>query len=140
MLKADSSTKQRRHAAGKKFKKKVTMVEGPSVAALQKIKAVSNAEYGQPKSTTKNYEGYVKQGKQFLVDLVKRRQAEGGASDELDDVNTDELERAFDDEKPNRYSVMALELFLTEKCLNEGHGKSTANGIHGAWARFWDKM
>jgi len=132
-----SSTKQC-HAGGKKSKKKVTVVEGPSIAALQKIKAVSKAEHGQPKSTTRTYEGYVKRGKEFLVGLVERRRAEG--HDELDNINTDELEHAFDDEKPNQYSVMALELFLTEKCLNEGHGKSTADGIHGAWARFWDRM
>ncbi len=114
----------------KEVQEKVTVVEGPSIAALQKIKAVSKAEHGQPKSTTRTYEGYVKWGKEFIFGLVERCRAEGH----------DELEHAFDDEKPNQYSVMALELFLTEKCLNKGHGKSTADGIHGAWARFWDRM
>jgi len=40
----------------------------------------------------------------------------------------------------NEYSAIALELYLTEKCFNEGHGISTGNGIQSAWAAYWDNM
>jgi hypothetical protein len=76
-------------------------------------------------------------GKAFLARLVEKRQKEG---DRLDGIDTGRLAEAFDDDKPNKYSVTALELYLTKKCMNKGHRKSTASGIHGTFTSFWDKM
>jgi hypothetical protein len=36
----------------------------------------------------------------------------------MDGLNTNILEKAFDDNQPNRYSETTLELYLTEKCLH----------------------
>jgi len=133
-----NSTKSH-HAGGKKTKKKVTLIVKPTVQDLQSIKKANHDEHGQPKTTKKNYNGYIKRGKEFLALLVERRQAEGDAMDS-DGLDTKTLGKAFDDNRPNKYSVIALELYLTEKCFNEGHGRSTANGIHSAWAAYWDNM
>jgi hypothetical protein len=35
---------------------------------------------------------------------------------------------------------MALELFLVQKCFTENLGKSTGDGIYGAFADYWDNM
>jgi hypothetical protein len=62
--------------------------------------------------------------------------------DSLDDdidIDIDMMEKAFDN-PPNKYSVMMLELYLVQKCLTEKKGKSTADGIHGAFADYWDNM
>jgi hypothetical protein len=124
-------------AGGKNNKQKKTLINNPTTNDLLQMKADNKNEYAQPKSTRTNYEGYLKRGKAFLAKLVEKRQQEG---DRLDGIDTDLLAEAFNDEKPNMYSVTALELYLTEKCMNEGHGKSTASGIHGAFTNFWDKM
>ncbi|KAF8969697.1 hypothetical protein BDZ97DRAFT_1794723 [Flammula alnicola] len=50
------------------------------------------------------------------------------------------LEKAFDEPAPNKYSAHALEMFLIQKCFNEGCRKDTANGIHAAFAMLWDNM
>jgi hypothetical protein len=123
---------------GKKTKKKVTLIVKPTVQELQNIKKTNHDEHGKPKATKSNYEGYIKRGKEFLALLVEGRRAQGDSS--MDGLDTNVLEKAFDDNQPNEYSATALELYLTEKCFNEGHGKSTANGIHSAWADHWDNM
>ncbi len=76
-----------------------------------------------------HYGGYIKREKEFLALLVERRQAQGDSAS-MDGLDTNVLEKAFDDNQPNEYSAIALELFLTKKCFNEGHGKGTAEGIH----------
>ena len=110
----------------------------PTVENLQHIKTANKDLYGKPKKTRNLYAAYVKHGKQFLSELVGRRQEEGRAL--VDNINTDELAKAFDENKPNQYSADALELFLTHKCFNQGLGSSTADGIQAAFASFWDNM
>jgi len=94
--------------------------------------------YGKPKTTRKLYAAYVKHGKQFLSELVGRHWEEGRAL--VDNIDTDELAKAFNENKPNQYSADALELLLTHKCFNQGLGSSTADGIQAAFASFWDNM
>jgi len=138
MPKADKeSYPKTSRAGGKNKKQKETLIVDPTLKELLKMQADGENEHRQPKSTRDNYAGYIKRGKAFLGKLVERRCQEG---DRLDGVDTDLLAKAFDDDKPTKYSVMALELYLTEKCMNEGNGKSTAMGIHGAFTQFWDKM
>ena len=137
MPKVKGGTKTR-HAGGKKTKRKVTLIVRPTVRELEHIKKVNHDEHAQPKATKNNYKGYIKRGKEFLAQLVERRRAEEDMM--MDELDTEILERAFDGDQPNEYSATALELYLTEKCFNEGHGKSTANGIQSAWAAFWDNM
>jgi hypothetical protein len=52
-------------------------------------------------------------------------------------MDIDVLEKAFDN-PPNKCSVMALELFLVQKCLKENRGSSTVTGIQGGFADHWD--
>lgn len=104
----------------KKKKQKETQINDPTLAELLKMQADGENDHRQPKSTRNNYAGYVKRGKAFLAKLVERRSQKG---DRLDGVDSDLLAKAFDNDKPTKYSVMALELYLTEKCINEGHGK-----------------
>ena len=124
-------------AGGKNKKQKETLIADPTLKELLKMQADGENEHRQPKSTRDNYAGYIKRGKAFLGKLVERRSQEG---DRLDGVDTDLLAKAFDNNKPTKYSLMALKLYLTEKCMNEGNRKSTAMGIHGAFTHFWDKM
>jgi hypothetical protein len=56
-----------------------------------------------------------------------------------DHIDTDLLAKAFS-KPPNKYSATALEMFITQKCLVEKLKKSTAEGIHGAFAKYWDTM
>ena len=112
--------------------------EKPNFQHLLQIKATNEEQYGQPAKTRKAYKGYIKNGKAFLVELIAKRRQDDKS--EEDQQETDGLEKAFNSNRPNKYSATALELFLTQKCLHEGRGASTANGIHGAWASYWDKM
>jgi hypothetical protein len=138
MPKADQESNPKNcRPGGKKNKQKETLINDPTLNELLKMQADGKNEHGQPKSTKVNYAGYIKRGKAFLTKLVEKRGQEG---DRLDGIDTDLLAKAFDDDRPRKYSVTALELYLTEKCINEGHGKRTATGIHGAFTRFWDKM
>jgi hypothetical protein len=139
---ASESGGKKTKASGKKKTRNVTT----SLETLQKIKKSSRAEHGRPKRTRDNYTGYVERGKAFLKDLVaERRENVDHIDNKLDsldddiDIDIDMMEKAFDN-PPNKYSVMMLELYLVQKCLTEKKGKSTADGIHGAFADYWDNM
>ena len=129
--------------SGKKAKvtasKKKTRNATSSLETLQKIKISSRTEHGRPKRTRENYTGYIDQGKAFLADLVAERQDNHLDSLDSNDVDMDMMEKAFDN-PPNKYSLMVLELYLVQKCLTENRGKSTAAGIQGAFADYWDNM
>ncbi|KAF8798601.1 hypothetical protein BYT27DRAFT_7122783 [Phlegmacium glaucopus] len=141
-------------SGGTDLKPKVSGTKKPrnatsSLETLQKIKESSRAEHGRPKRTRDNYAGYVERGKSFLEDLVAERRANVDRVDGNskvsncdvpdDDIDVDLLEKAFDN-PPNKYSVMVMELYLVQKCLTENRGKSTAAGIQGAFADYWDNM
>ena len=141
-------------AGGRKPKaagQKKTKNAASSLAHLQQVKKASRAKYSHAQSTQGNYAGYIKRGKAFLAKLVSERQdsAEKGGDDgicaeteEGDDgkpIDWELLAKAFDN-PPNKYSVMALELFIVEKCLTENHGTSTSGGIQGAFTTYWDNM
>jgi hypothetical protein len=139
---ASESGGKKTKVSGKKKTRNVTT----SLETLQKIKKSSRAEHGRPKRTRDNYTGYVERGKAFLKDLVaERRENVDHIDNKLDsldddiDIDIDMMEKAFDN-PPNKYSVMMLELYLVQKCLTEKKGKSTADGIHGAFADYWDNM
>ena len=72
--------------------------------------------------------------------IAKRKQDEINNGPNDDGICTVMLEKAFNDGVPNKYSALALEMFLVQKCFNEGCGKDTADSIHGAFAALWDNM
>ena len=141
---ASESGGKKNKVSGKKKTRNVTT----SLETLQKIKKSSRAEHGRPKRTRDNYAGYVERGKAFLRELVAERRGNvdhvdnklDSLDDDIDiDIDIDLMEKAFDN-PPNKYSVMVLELYLVQKCLTEKRGKSTADGIHGAFTDYWDNM
>lgn len=128
---------KKKKSTGKLQITKKADVPKTTVALLKETHASSRAEFGRPKRTRDNYARYVARGRDFLADLVKERRKDSAGDD--DGVDTDLLEKAFDN-PPNKYSVLALEWFLTQKCFTEGLGKSTGAGIQGAFADLWDNM
>ncbi|KAK6969257.1 hypothetical protein R3P38DRAFT_3337113 [Favolaschia claudopus] len=93
------------------------------------------------KNIKNNYKGYYDRGIKILKDVVaeRRSQEKKSPGSLTDGIDTDLLEKAFTG-KPNKHSVYALEMYLTQKCVVEDHGKSTADGIHGAMVNYWDRL
>jgi hypothetical protein len=113
-----------------------------SLEHLQQVKEARKKEHLHSKGTDAAYKGHVKQGKEFLTSLVasmRELRVDVMNSDRHQMLDIAELEVAFGD-SPNRHSPIALELFLTQKCLTENLGKDTANGIHAAFICHWDQM
>ncbi|KAJ7042105.1 hypothetical protein C8F04DRAFT_1031060 [Mycena alexandri] len=113
-----------------------------STADLGRSTREARATYTNAKKTTEAYEGYLARGKVFLKSCVAQRRKEEAREGWVrpeGHVDTDLLAKAFS-KPPNKYSATALELFITQKCLVENLKKSTAEGIHGAYAKYWDTM
>ena len=110
-----------------------------SLKALQKVRNEKVKEFSTVKNTDNAYNGHVVRGVLFLKKVVKERRENGEEICDLG-IPTDELEKAFDKPAPNKYSATALEMYLVQKCFTDGLGTSTAEGIHGAFAAYWDIM
>src|SRR5277367_319699 len=110
-----------------------------SLKTLQKLRTEKVKEFSTVKNTDNAYHGHVARGLQFLKEVVKERQENGEGIVCGLGILTAELEKAFDN-PPNKYSAVALEMFLVQKCFTDGLGSSTADGIHGAFAAYWDTM
>lgn len=126
----------KRSASIRQSQKKSTLRKAVSLPNLKVVQDACLEEFGRSKNTKKAYKGHLARGKAFLKDLVDQKRASGTDGD---CVNADKLAKAFDN-PPNEYSAMALELFLTQKCFSEALGLSTGQGIHGAFANYWDEM
>jgi len=105
---------------------------------LQNVRNASLLQYRKSKNTNKVYASHIAQGKKFLENIISERRAKG-----IEVCNkgipTNELAKAFNN-PPNCYSAVALEFFLVQKVFTEELSKSYAEGIHGAFANYWDKM
>ncbi|KDR74440.1 hypothetical protein GALMADRAFT_269329 [Galerina marginata CBS 339.88] len=124
----------------RKYASKQSGVESDNLHSLRTIREAEVSKYNSVKNTTNAYNGHRSRGKGFLKNLVAKRKADGDRLND-DGICTTTLEKAFDDDGgPNRYSALALEMFLVQKCFNEGCGKDTADGIHGAFAALWDNI
>ena len=124
-----------------------------SLKTLKKVWKKTHIEYSHAKKTCRNYNGHFCHGQKYLAELVSDIHANGGSTkldlpdlagidgdgNDLDDVDVDLLEKAFD-KPPNKYLVSAMELFLVQKCCTEELSLSTAAGIHGAFCGYWDNM
>ncbi|KAG2037297.1 hypothetical protein BDR03DRAFT_982454 [Suillus americanus] len=89
------------------------------------------------KGTRSQYDGHLVQGHRFLADVVEQKktaQTVDGTHTQADGklVDIDAYSHAFDD-IPNQYSASALELFLVQKGLMEGHSLSTTWGVFSAF-------
>ena len=124
----------------RKYAKK-TCIEPDNLKGLQEIRESEVSKYNKVKNMDSAYSGQCSRGRGFLKNLIaKRKQDEINNGPNDDGICTVMLEKAFDDGVPNKYSALALEMFLVQKCFNEGCGKDTADSIHGAFAAFWDNM
>ncbi|KAK7015976.1 hypothetical protein R3P38DRAFT_2542938 [Favolaschia claudopus] len=123
-------------------KKKDSEKQSVTAQALAQNTRDARAKYTNAENTTNAYKGYLARGAEFLASVVAERKKR-----EVDDptwvceqgIHTDVLAKAFL-KPPNQHSAIALEMYITQKCLVEGLGKSTADGIHGAYAKYWDTM
>ena len=109
-----------------------------SLQTLQTIRNTRVKELSTVKNTDSAYKGYVARGIKFLENVVAQRRLNGEHVC-AEGISTDMLEKAFN-RPPNHYSALALEMFLVQKCFTENCGVSTAEGIHGAFASYWDTM
>ncbi|KAJ6587601.1 hypothetical protein DFH09DRAFT_1245331 [Mycena vulgaris] len=100
---------------------------------LKKKKAAIQDEFSNSAKTKTAYKGYLARGRAILEDIVadrRKKEQEDPMSTELAGIDTDLLAKAFNG-PPNKHSVYALELYLTQ---------NTAEGIHGAFVKYWDSM
>ncbi|KAF7793056.1 hypothetical protein EIP86_004161 [Pleurotus ostreatoroseus] len=128
----------------------------PAVAAdletLRERRSTAKKDYMRAPKTTTAYDGHIRRGKAFIAKVVEgARQA--AASTETDsaplpaqleadpdeDIDYSLLAVAFEN-PPNRYSPHALELFMTQKCIEEGLTKSLCDQIHAAFKAYWSSM
>ena len=136
---ARNSAKKTKATPAFPTRKKKSQSATSSLKTLQKVRNEKVSEFSTVKNTNNAYNGHVVRGVAFLKEVVKDRQENGEGIMCSLGIPTDELEKAFD-RPPNRYSAMALEMFLVQKCFTDGLGFSTADGIHGGFAAYWDTM
>jgi hypothetical protein len=111
-----------------------------SLDALQSKKAAVRDQFSNAGKTKTAYKGYVDRGRAILADLVRERRLKEKTGWKCPEgIDTNLLATAFEG-SPDKHSALALELYLTQKCIAEGLGKSTGEGIHGAWAKYWDEL
>ncbi|KAJ7323349.1 hypothetical protein DFH08DRAFT_941575 [Mycena albidolilacea] len=110
---------------------------------LKQKKTALQEEFGKAQNTRDAYKGYLARGIAIVKDVVAERmrleKEDPGALPDRDIIDVKLLATALQG-PPNKHSVYVLSLYLTQKCVEEGFGKSTADGIHGAFANYWDNL
>ena len=124
----------------RKFAAKDKGVASNNLQGLQAIREAEVSRYNTVKNTNSAYNGHRSRGRGFLKNLVAKREKDEDNGLIDDGICTAILAKAFDDGPPNKYSALALEMFIVQKCFNEGCGKDTAYGIFSAFAEIWDEM
>jgi hypothetical protein len=126
-------------------KRKAADAPLPSLAELDEKRKTSKKQYRNAQNTDEKYLGYITRGRKFLEALVEgqRNSCRANPGECVDDIGNrrtpeeaefeiEEMAKAFD-EPPNKYSAMIVESFIIQKCMTEGFGKSTAEGIQSAF-------
>ncbi|KAJ7644798.1 hypothetical protein FB45DRAFT_976028 [Roridomyces roridus] len=114
-----------------------------AVAAFDTLlsqKVAAEKEFSKSKKTRAAYDGYLRRGRAMLKTVARDREEKEKKGWKCPEGIDTKLLAAALEGPPNKHSALALELFLTQKCLTEELGKSTADGIHGAFADYWDSM
>jgi len=125
---------------GRKYALKDKGVKPDDLQGLQGICEAEVSKYNKVKNTDGAYNGQRSRGRGFLKNLVAKREKDEANGPINDGICTALLAKAFDDGPPNNYLALALEMFIVQKCFNEGCGKDTAEGISSAFAALWDNM
>ena len=124
----------------RKFAARGEGVKSNNLQGLQAIREAEVSRYNSVKNTDSAYNGHRSRGRGFLKNLVAKREKDEANGLIDDGICTAVLAKAFDNGPPNEYSALALEMFIVQKCFNEGCGKDTADGIFSAFAALWDYM
>ncbi|KAJ7027695.1 hypothetical protein C8F04DRAFT_1212340 [Mycena alexandri] len=126
---------------GAVFHQSAALLQVADADTLKKKKAAVQDEFSNAAKTKANYKGYLQRGAKILASVVvlRREREKKEPSCLTDGIDVNLLAKAFDG-SPNKHSVYALELYMTQKCVVENLGKSTAEGIHGAFAKYWDEL
>ena len=125
---------------GRKYAQKDKGVKPDDLQGLQGIREAEVSKYNKVKNTDSAYNGQRSRGRGFLKNLVMKRKKDEANGPINDGICTALLAKAFDDGPPNKYSALALEMFIVQKCFNEGCGEGTADSISSAFAALWDNM
>jgi hypothetical protein len=125
---------------GRKYAQKDKSVKADDLQGLQGIREAEVSKYNRVKNTESAYNGQRSRGRGFLKNLITKREKDEANGSINDGICTALLAKAFDDGPPNKYSALALEMFIVQKCFNEGCGKDTAFAISSAFAELWDNM
>ncbi|KAJ7869327.1 hypothetical protein B0H14DRAFT_3440760 [Mycena olivaceomarginata] len=103
-------------------------------------KTGKSSSTGKKKALKTSSANVLKQNKAAMQEERRRLEKEDPSS-LVDRASVDiELVATAFEGPPNKHSVYALSLYFTQKCVEEGLGKSTADGIHGAFANYWDHL
>ena len=130
--------------------------KAPSYAEACNTAAKGMKDHGKAPRTTKNYDGHVRRGTDFLAAFVKE-QVEVESQWKNGEDSSRLLSTEGEDEMPNEATKhpqfhaafsgppiectpYALALFLAHKCFTEDRGKSTAVAIHAGFKRHYDQM
>jgi hypothetical protein len=125
---------------GRKYAQKDKGVKPDDLQGLQGIREAEVSKYNKVKNTDDAYNGHRSRGRGFLKNLVTKRKKDEVNGPINDGICTALLAKAFDNGPPNKYSALVLEMFIVQKCFNDGCGKDTAEGISSAFAALWDNM
>lgn len=113
--------------------------------AIAEARDAGKRQYGLAENTSTNYSAAVKRAKIWLAELVKTRRAalasgKAGVNPFWNGMELEDLEKAFDEQGPNKTSPFALEHLLTVRCLIEAKSKSTGDVIYSAMKNYWANM
>ncbi|TFK45242.1 hypothetical protein OE88DRAFT_1649453 [Heliocybe sulcata] len=144
----DLTGKPRLHGESESGSRQQLTVSGDVVCLLGPISSGTGRHTGMARTRAKGItqagSDAIKNGKKFLASLVSVRKT--ATSEQLnkkhgpeDAIDLDELALAFD-KPPNQYSGLALEFYLTEKCINQNLKEQTAVQIYSAFKRMWEQM
>ena len=127
-----------------------------SYAEACSIAAKGMKDHGKALKTTKNYDGHVWHGRDFLAAFIEE-QCEVESQWTNGEDSSKHLSAEGEDEMPSKATKhpqfhatfsgppiectpYALALFLAHKCFAEDCGKSTAAAIHAGFKRHYDQM
>lgn len=143
MASAIATSSQSRRSRKTKHSK---LLEAPpseleDVEALQQSCDQKVEKLLERKNTSSAYNRYLDQGREYIKNIVAGERARmagdgtilpRGLPKHMDQLKTEadfaELENSLDG-SPNKFSALAIEMFMTQKCLVKGCGKSTAKGL-----------
>ncbi|KII93126.1 hypothetical protein PLICRDRAFT_70704, partial [Plicaturopsis crispa FD-325 SS-3] len=120
-------------------------VSSASLGELQKIDAAGKKKYLHAQTTSTTYDGYIDRCRLWIKPAAAARklaEAEAQKNGGILEGPTIDAEKLYTslDGLPNSESANAIEFYIVQKCLSEGKGKSTAEGAHAAWIRYYDQL